>query len=129
MIPSLKSSTLNPSSFDTLLLFMGLTIVGTLGEFQMLAKILSSAKVLLVEDSPDSRILLTRILSRAGAQITEAESASEAREKLASFRPNIIISDIGMPEENVVEDGLILTANGPEASEACAITFINLLNK
>ena len=35
----------------------------------------------------------------------------------------------GMPEENVVEDGLILTANGPEASEACAITFINLLNK
>jgi len=34
-----------------------------------------------------------------------------------------------MPNEQVVEDGLILTANGPEASEACAIAFINLLNK
>lgn len=36
---------------------------------------------------------------------------------------------VGMPEENVVEDGLILTANGPEASEACAIAFMQLLNK
>ncbi|WP_018341529.1 DJ-1/PfpI family protein [Cytophaga aurantiaca] len=36
---------------------------------------------------------------------------------------------IGLPEEEVVEDGLILTANGPEASEACAIAFIHLLNK
>jgi len=36
---------------------------------------------------------------------------------------------LGMPEQNVVEDGLILTANGPEASEAGAIAFINLLNK
>lgn len=34
-----------------------------------------------------------------------------------------------MPEENIVEDGLILTANGPESSEACAIAFISMLNK
>lgn len=35
---------------------------------------------------------------------------------------------IGLPEENVVVDGLILTANGPEASEACSIEYIKLLN-
>jgi len=32
-----------------------------------------------------------------------------------------------LPEEKVVVDGLILTANGPEASEESALTFIQLL--
>lgn len=36
---------------------------------------------------------------------------------------------IGMPHEEVVVDGNILTANGPEASEACALAFIELLTK
>ena len=36
---------------------------------------------------------------------------------------------IGMPHEKVVVDGNILTANGPEASEACALAFIELLTK
>lgn len=35
---------------------------------------------------------------------------------------------IGLPEEKVVIDGLILTANGPEASEESALAFIQLLN-
>ena len=34
---------------------------------------------------------------------------------------------IALPEEKVVVDGLILTANGPEASEESALTFIQLL--
>jgi protease I len=36
---------------------------------------------------------------------------------------------IGMPQEEMVVDGNILTANGPEASEACALAFIELLTK
>lgn len=34
---------------------------------------------------------------------------------------------IATPEKEVVIDGLILTANGPEASEACALAFIDLI--
>jgi putative intracellular protease/amidase len=34
---------------------------------------------------------------------------------------------IPLPEEFVVRDGNILTANGPEASEACALVFIDLI--
>ena len=34
----------------------------------------------------------------------------------------------GMPEESVVIDGLILTANGPKASEESAIEYLKLLN-
>lgn len=35
---------------------------------------------------------------------------------------------IGLPEEKVVIDGLILTANGPEASEESALAFIQLIH-
>ena len=36
---------------------------------------------------------------------------------------------IGMPDQKVVVDGLILTANGPEAAEESAIEYMGLLNK
>jgi putative intracellular protease/amidase len=36
-------------------------------------------------------------------------------------------SSIALPEEKVVVDGLILTANGPEASEESALAYIELL--
>lgn len=39
----------------------------------------------------------------------------------------IEFGSIGLPEEKVVVDGLILTANGPEASEESALAFIQLL--
>lgn len=64
---------------------------------------LSKVKVLLVEDSHDNRVLVSRILSRAGAQVVEAESAEEARFRLQQFKPDVIVSDIGMPEENGIE--------------------------
>jgi putative intracellular protease/amidase len=36
---------------------------------------------------------------------------------------------IPLPHELVILDGNILTANGPEASEACALAFIDLVKK
>ena len=64
---------------------------------------LKDVKILLVEDSEDSRKLIQLMLSRAGAITVEAESAEQAREKLIEFTPNVIISDVGMPEENGIE--------------------------
>ncbi|MBC7421728.1 MAG: PAS domain-containing protein [Bdellovibrio sp.] len=64
---------------------------------------LKNIKILLVEDSEDSRMLIKLILNRAGAYVVEAESANEARAKLASFTPDIIVSDVGMPEESGIE--------------------------
>ena len=64
---------------------------------------LQNKKVLIVEDSEDSRVLVHLILNKYGAQIVEAESAAEAREKLKTFEPDLIISDIGMAEENGIE--------------------------
>lgn len=54
--------------------------------------------VLIVEDSTDTLLLLSALFSRKGASVTTAASASEALEHAISKRPNVIISDIGMPD-------------------------------
>ena len=57
-------------------------------------------KALVVDDEPDARELLAFILEQQGAEIELASSAKEALNKLKNFLPDILISDIGMPEED-----------------------------
>jgi PAS domain S-box-containing protein len=64
---------------------------------------LSNIKVLLLEDSDDNRMLIQLILKGAGAEVVEAASAAEAREKLRTFSPDVIVSDIGLPDESGLE--------------------------
>ncbi|HEY0765103.1 MAG TPA: response regulator [Pyrinomonadaceae bacterium] len=59
---------------------------------------LEGLEVLIVEDSPDTLTLLSTIFRREGASVTTAESATEALTRAVDSRPNIIVSDIGMPE-------------------------------
>jgi CheY-like chemotaxis protein len=59
---------------------------------------LQGLDVLIVEDSPDTLLLLSTIFRREGASVTTAESAAEALQSAVTKRPNIIVSDIGMPE-------------------------------
>jgi PAS domain S-box-containing protein len=59
---------------------------------------LSNIKVLIVDDDPDSRDLVHRLLADCGATVTGAASAAEALTATHNQRPDILISDIGMPE-------------------------------
>jgi len=59
---------------------------------------LEGLDVLIVEDSPDTLLLLSTIFRREGANVTTAASASEALQSAVMKRPHIIVSDIGMPE-------------------------------
>jgi CheY-like chemotaxis protein len=59
---------------------------------------LEGLDVLIVEDSSDTLDLLSMIFSREGATVTTAASASEALQNAVIKRPNIIVSDIGMPD-------------------------------
>jgi len=59
---------------------------------------LESIKVLVVEDEPDTRDLVRRLLEEHRAEVLTAGSAGEALEILASARPDILVSDIGLPE-------------------------------
>jgi PAS domain S-box-containing protein len=59
---------------------------------------LEGVEILVVDDDTDSRDFIAFVLEMGGATVTQAASALEALQKLTEFKPNIIVSDIGMPE-------------------------------
>lgn len=61
---------------------------------------LDQIRILVLDDEPDTRDLMAQLLIRAGARIQLASSVIEAFEKYETFRPQIIISDIGLPFED-----------------------------
>jgi PAS domain S-box-containing protein len=61
---------------------------------------LAGLRILIVEDEDDSCEILSFVLSGCGADVTAARSASEAYNLIKRQRFDVIISDIGMPEED-----------------------------
>ncbi|MHC5597706.1 MAG: PAS domain S-box protein [Nostoc sp.] len=59
---------------------------------------LNGLKVLLVDDERDTRELIAFILEQSGAVVIQAASAMEALRIMPQFQPNLLLSDIGMPE-------------------------------
>ena len=64
---------------------------------------LDDVHVLLVEDDDDSRKLLGTMLKRYGARVTSTKSAAEALDALENDIPDVLISDIGMPDQDGYE--------------------------
>jgi len=65
---------------------------------------LEGIRVLFVDDDADARALYRRILNGTKAESHAASSAAEALDAIATFEPNIIVSDLGMP----IQDGFAL---------------------
>jgi PAS domain S-box-containing protein len=61
---------------------------------------LDGINVLVVEDEPDTRELLTAILRECGAQVGAVGSAKDALILIQQELPNVLLSDIAMSEEN-----------------------------
>jgi PAS domain S-box-containing protein len=59
---------------------------------------LEEVKVLVVDDDPETLHLLRAVLSECGAQVKTATSAEEGFAEVLAWRPQVIVSDIGMPE-------------------------------
>jgi PAS domain S-box-containing protein len=59
---------------------------------------LRGIRVLTIDDEADSRELLTVLLAQAGAEVMTVASAAEFMAALESFQPDVLVSDIGMPE-------------------------------
>ena len=57
-------------------------------------------EILVVDDETDSLDILTLILEQEGAKVTAVSSAMTALEVITKMTPDLIISDIGMPEMN-----------------------------
>ncbi len=62
--------------------------------------------ILYVEDNPDNRLLVRRILMSENYSVLEAVNAADALRILKNTRPDLILMDINMPEM----DGYTLTA-------------------
>ncbi|HUF24202.1 MAG TPA: response regulator, partial [Vicinamibacterales bacterium] len=59
---------------------------------------LEGIRVLVVDDQPDARDLLTRVLEDGGAEVVAASSGEEALARIVEQAPDVLLSDIGMPE-------------------------------
>jgi CheY-like chemotaxis protein len=85
---------------------------------------LGGLRVLIVEDDPDARELMIAILEDAGAVVDSAESAAAGFAAMSTFRPELLVSDIGMPGEDGYS--LIRRIRSLDATEGGAIPSIAL---
>jgi PAS domain S-box-containing protein len=61
---------------------------------------LEGVNVLVVDDDEDAGVLLTTVLEQCGARIAVASSVGEALEAVERLRPDVLVSDIGIPGED-----------------------------
>ena len=69
--------------------------------------ILRGLRVLVVEDEPTAREMIGVVLQQYGAEVEDVATAAAGLASLRRWRPDVMVSDIGMPEE----DGYALIAN------------------
>lgn len=70
-------------------------------------------RILLAEDHPDNREMLTRRLHRRGYEVAVAVNGAEAVERAIEFRPDVILMDISMPVMSGIEATRILRQTSP----------------
>ncbi len=76
--------------------------------------LLRDLRVLLVDDEPDARELLSLMLMSYEAEVRTCASAPEALQTLDEWRPDVLVSDIGMPVEDGYELIRKIRAREPE---------------
>ena len=64
---------------------------------------LDGVHILIVEDDPDGNELICAILERYGARVTSTNNASDALAELEREPPNVLVSDIGLPDMDGME--------------------------
>jgi CheY-like chemotaxis protein len=61
---------------------------------------LAGIRIVVVDDDPDARDLLATVLAQRSAEVLAASSAGEAFALVQREHPDVLISDIAMPEED-----------------------------
>ena len=84
---------------------------------------LDSIRALVVEDDPDARALIVRILADAGAQVSDAPNAEAAMTQVKLLVPDVLVSDIGMAQLDGYQLLRKLRAAGFDAQRLPAIAL------
>lgn len=71
------------------------------GAYRRLSVDLSGIDILIVEDAEDAREALRMIFQFYGAKVRTAASAEEGQRLLSESRPDIMVSDIAMPDDGI----------------------------
>ena len=61
---------------------------------------LEGLRVLVVDDETDAREMVNATLTQSGAEVRESSSVAEALEVIEEWHPDVLMSDIGMPDED-----------------------------
>jgi CheY-like chemotaxis protein len=59
---------------------------------------LTGVAIVVVDDEPDARALIARVLQECGARVSVASRAEEALALIDESKPDVLVSDIGMPD-------------------------------
>jgi signal transduction histidine kinase/ActR/RegA family two-component response regulator len=59
---------------------------------------LDGLRILVVDDDADGRTLTSLVLTQSGASVTTVASVAEALQALEAERPDVLVSDIGLPD-------------------------------
>ena len=54
--------------------------------------------ILYIEDNPENRLLVKRVLEAEGYQVVEADSGSTGLQKAERLKPDLVLMDINLPE-------------------------------
>jgi len=79
-------------------------------------------RILVVEDNPDNRILITDVLTSLDYEVTVANDGQEGLDKAGSEHPDLILMDMSLP----VMDGWTATKKLKESTELKSIPVIAL---
>lgn len=60
-------------------------------------------KILIVEDYAPQRIVLQKLLRQAGMEVVEAEDLAEARERIGSETPDVVLLDLQLPDGSGID--------------------------
>jgi CheY-like chemotaxis protein/anti-sigma regulatory factor (Ser/Thr protein kinase) len=88
------------------------------------APTLAQRRILVVDDEEDNREVLKMLLEECGAHVVTAASAAEAFQALRETKPELLVSDIGMPGEDGY--GLIARVRALPATEGGGVPAVAL---
>lgn len=105
----------------------GATNLAEASEFKLARspQLLSGVNVLLVDDDSDTLALMTTALTKRQANVTAVSSAGEAIQAITRQRPDVLVSDIAMPDEDgygLIEKIRLLENGESQQIPAVAIT-------